>query len=158
MKPDQPCKKQVSPPFSGEGLAGSWFLSSSFPLSHFVSCCLCWTRFLMLHRYMCPYIWPCFFFFSVSLSTFYSVHTQWFYHRCGCFLAHFLSRSLSAFISPPRLSTHTFLYLISALQDPCLTLGTYTSFCCCLKLGFLEFTGFSLTWWPQKSGTVAARI
>lgn len=37
------------------------------------------------------------------------------------------SLSLSASISPPRLSTHTFLYLISALQSPCLALGSSTA-------------------------------
>lgn len=43
------------------------------------------------------------------------------------FLAHFLSLSLSASISPTSLSTHTFLYLISALQSPCLATGLSTA-------------------------------
>lgn len=122
MKPDQPCQKQVSPPFSGEGLAQSCFLFSSFPLSHFVSHCLCRTQFEI---YTCVHTSDPGF---ISHWT-YSVHTQWFYHRCVCFFGSFpLSLSCPAFISPLCLSTHAFLYLISALQSPYLALGSHTSF------------------------------
>lgn len=94
MKPDQPCKKQVGPPFGGEVLAQSWSLSSSFPLSHLVSNCLCWTRFLMLQTHTCVHTsGPGF----SSLPTFYSVHTQWFDHHCGCSLASF---PFSLFLPP----------------------------------------------------------
>lgn len=80
MTPNQHCQKQVSPPFSGKGLAQPCFLFSSFPLSHFVSNCLCRAQ---LEIYTCYHtvhlVW------YISHSTFFSVHTQLFYHCCGCF-------------------------------------------------------------------------
>lgn len=132
MKPDQPCKRQVSPPFSGEGLAQSCFLSSSSPpLSFCLSLCLCWTRFLMLQIYTCVHTsGPGF----ISLSTFYSVHTQWFHHHCGCFLAHFLCLSFCPHFSSALV--HPYILNFSFAESLFSSWLLYSSFCCCLKTGF----------------------
>lgn len=155
MKPDQPCKKQVCPPFSGEELAQSCFLSSSFPLSHFVSLCLCWTWFLMSQIYTCVYIsGPGF----IPLSTFYGVHTQWFYRHCGCFLAHFPSLSFCIHFFSLLVHPYILIFNFSFAETLFSSWLLHSSFCCCLKLSFLRVTGFSLTQWPQKVNTVAACV
>lgn len=86
----------------------------------------------------------------ISLLTFYSVHTQWFDQVCGCFLGSFPCPSL---FLPPCLSTHTYLYLISVLQSPCLAHGSSTALSVVVIWNwcFFRVTGFRLTQWSHKT-------
>lgn len=128
MKPGRPCQKQVSPPFSGKGLAQPRFLFSSFPLSYFVSHRL-WGTHRSIHASI--HLAPDLFLSPLFIVSTHSDLTT----SVVVFLAHFLLPSLSLLSFP---LTHTFLYLISALRSPCLVLGSQTS-------PLLLFgTGFSL--------------
>ena len=67
-----------------------------------------------------------------------------------------LSHSLNLIPRPHRLSCSTILDLISALQEPCLVLGSYSTSFSCLDLVFLWVTRFGLTHWPARPGAAEA--
>lgn len=73
---------------------------------------------------MCPCIWT---WLSFSLSPLFIVSTHSDFTTAVVVSWLISSLSLSASISAPLSSTHTFSYLISALQSPCLALGSCAS-------------------------------
>lgn len=129
MKPDQPCQKQVSPPFSGEGLAQSYFLFFFFPPLSF--CLSLSVRSTVRDLHVSIHLALDLFLTPLFIVSWHSDFTT----TVVVFLTHFpLSLSLTHSLSCPTsishlcLSTHTFSYLISAFQIPCLALGSHTSF------------------------------
>lgn len=132
MRPDQPYRKPVDPPFSGQKLARYCFISfsSSFSLSHYASHCPLWMQLTCTpSMHVSTYLAQDLLLFSHYIVSTHSDFTT----AVVLFLAHFLSfpacLHLSSMLVHPADRIFNFSFGGSLFSSWLL----YSSLCCCLE-------------------------